>query len=385
MTRSGRVIFFQNNSARTPSHFTAKVPTDNVEFTIINKIGDPSAYGQLYHIQGVFEGALRDFALKVTILNTEEKQEIFVKECIMQDIIFKTTANDNHYDCQYTPRVFWFGKTTYQEASLGLCIMEKASGSFKSWLTANITTNKQDMHIGLIRISRKLKNLWDLYQFTHHDFHDGNQVYFGNFENLQIIDFGMSKMKFGGVNVDKATSVLLPGETAPIRSTLNKTKDILRLILFLKVSGYTLSYSATEFIEDILSTNVFSTYEDIWRFCDTNPGKDHGTSAKAFLDAYHVDPPFIADVRCQLVKSPFTGVPGAARSFGLDFITSKDWKAAAFFAIGAYALSMYYAYHKAQEGQEGGSLRKKLSSTRRNVRNKQRRSKKSYTKKQQSR
>jgi hypothetical protein len=168
-------------------------------FQIINYVGkiqDMYDTQNSDFYQGRYVGSVTPKLMKIIpIRNTRNINKILC-EAIIQYIIFESTKYNNHYDCPYT---FQLNQVAFENNELqgSIYLIYDLPGNtktFQEFLRENSSKPSSFFTSGYIQIARKLKNLWDNYEFNHGSLQDRN-IAITHDGNLAFINFDFATLK----------------------------------------------------------------------------------------------------------------------------------------------------------------------------------------------
>jgi hypothetical protein len=205
--REGRKIKLLPNRGINPLNITPlNITIEGIPYTDGILVGS-GAYGFVYSFK-LNGSANRNICIKFQLLDDEHKKDSFVKEGIINHIIYESTKYNTHTDCQYTPefrKMFkielpLYGDTGYKIGNyyFGMYIVQLCNGDYNSLITDPGFSNSN----AFMQLARKLDRLWELYNFNHGDFHAKNSLFIGSGANRQILltDFGFSAITLKASN-----------------------------------------------------------------------------------------------------------------------------------------------------------------------------------------
>jgi serine/threonine protein kinase len=184
--------------------------TSAVDGSVLYKINvclGHGAYGKVYTITDTTTG--NEVCCKIQDPVGNNPINKIIKESVVQYILYQTTKNNDHYDCVYTPEIYKF---FYDDMNAQVIIIQeliKGGVTFANLISDNLAQNASFHTPVLIRIARKLQNLWRLYEFNHGDFHSANILIING--NPRLIDFGRSAMRIPLGGGETEVSVEIPG------------------------------------------------------------------------------------------------------------------------------------------------------------------------------
>ena len=277
-----------------------------VKYNILNEISR-GAYGVVYRISDPLDNTI--YCCKVQNYGSGTAGIKILKEAIVQHIIYETSKNNDHYDCIYTPKVY---KVYMDIVGKKIIIIQEYlqnARTLNDIIESNLASRLANYNPYFIRITRKLQNLWRLYNFNHGDFHAGNILIVN--DNPKLIDFGRSS-----VTINRETLYVEP--LRDIGNTLSvQGRDMTHLFSYLKALFNARNDS------DIINTSYPSAVEAalrrkgmraIWWACSPyfNEGNDNRAAwPQTILDTFNTRVP-IGDNQafCGARGAPGPAAPG---------------------------------------------------------------------------
>lgn len=307
------------------------------------KLGEPSAFGTLYKIKDAED---REYCCKIQDISFENPLEKQLGEAVIQHILYETTKHKNHYDCPYAPQLIHIYRLSETKLIL---IQELVKGNTLDKIVSdNLTAKGGFLTNKLIRIARKLQNLWRLYEFNHGDFHFGNVMFIG--ESPRLIDFGRSALAIG----ESGASVEILGRYRITRRAVDR--DFTQLFAILDnyyPMRLVLENPIIEFayidtgIRRHLRRLAGSSSLHFGCYPYFNSGRTNPeANPDAILERFNAAAPLVGDDTCEMAaaaevlgEAEIIGRDGA-RTFGafLNAQTMNGILFAAVLAVGAYAL-----------------------------------------------
>jgi serine/threonine protein kinase len=165
-----------------------------ISYTLFRRMGCDSSFGQVYSIKDT-QGT--EYVCKLQPIRTRHHQIQVLREYAIQHIVYETTKDPNtHEDCPYAPRIYKVARALIQGGWYSVCIQEKLNGGTFSDILFTQNPSYESVVAIVVKVARKLQNLWRLYQFNHCDLHTDNVMIHNG--NVYLIDFGKSNLRVGG-------------------------------------------------------------------------------------------------------------------------------------------------------------------------------------------
>jgi hypothetical protein len=237
--------------------------------------------GNVY--EATFNGKL--YCIKVSNYDNDNRFREILGEFIIQTIIHNATKQDNHYDCPYTPECYGILNFSIYGINVTGIIQELIPNSMTldTWIQTRPTgsidsVTGQTFNKDIIRITRRLQNLWRLYSFNHADLHTKNILIIHDGDtnkhtSARLIDFGHSLFKL--------TSKMI--KNVPTITTPKEGRDLTHLTSFLKYR-----YSGFPYINNNAIVNYIYTPEIKAALEEQMRGEvnRHGNPKPTFFGAY---------------------------------------------------------------------------------------------------
>lgn len=194
---------------RSGDKISIMIGTQEKKFRISGKKLGSGSYGVTYPLEDL-NGDPTPKVVKVMSkeLNFKSDPAKYLREAIIQIIIEKETENESYPEINlygpFAPRLFYIGveKTEYY------IISERLTNT----LLANMKSDKLDEYkTHIVKIAKILQVLYAKLRFNHRDLKFDNIMYTlnpNNTENIKLIDFGFSCLKYKGIQISNNTEKL---------------------------------------------------------------------------------------------------------------------------------------------------------------------------------